>query len=167
MPRNTGSNGSFVQKVCESSPAKTIGLVSAVIGLLLGLGSILHKQQPAGTIKEAAPAVFAAAGGSGTTPLPRSTPRSTVQSSYGVQSPNVSGVQHGVQIQYASAALPMPEGSPEHRLPVVPASSAPTGSTIQISHGAQSPNVSGVRGNVDIRYGAATAASEEKLPETK
>jgi len=156
---------SFLQRVCDSSPAKTVGLVSAVIGLF-SLGSILHKQ-PAGLIKETAPAVFTAPGGSGTTPLPRSTPRSTVQSSYGAQSPNVSGVQHGVQIQYASTAVPMPEGSPEHTSPVAPASSAPTGSTVQISHGAQSPNVSGVRGNVDIRYGAATAASEEKLPETK
>lgn len=164
MPRNTSSNKSFLQKVCDSSAAKTISLVSAIIGL--GLGSMFHKQ-PAGKVKEAAPAVSTAAGGSGATPLPRSTPRSTVQSSSGVQSPNVSGVQHGVQIQYASAAIPAPESAPERTSPVAPASSVPNGSTIQTSHGAQSPNVSGVRGNVDIRYGAATAASEEKLPETK
>lgn len=137
MARNKGSYRSFLYKVCDSSLAKTVCLVSAVV-TLLGLGSIHHKQ----------PAV-------------------TIQSSSGAQSPNVSGVQHDVQIRYASTAVGMPEGSPQHTSPVAPTFSARAGSTIQISHGAQSPNIDSVGGNVDIRYGPSTAASEQKLAEPK
>ena len=37
---------------------------------------------------------------------------------------------------------------------------------VQISYGAQSPNVSGVGGNVDIRYGSQMGASPEQPAET-
>jgi len=143
------------------------GLVSSILGILAFL------PQPAGTIKDVAPAALVAVGGSsatllqphvnnraeGTLALPAR--RSTIQSSSGAQSPNVNGVLHTVHIQYGSTAVEMPEGSTKNSSPVVPALSEPAGSTIQISHGAQSPNVSGVGGDVDIRYGPPSASAEK------
>lgn len=158
MSRNPGSKKSLLQRVCDSTAARTLGLVSAVVGLL-PLGSIPY-ERAAVTVNGWAPAAH----GSGTAPLPPAARRPTFQLSSGAQSPNVSGVRHGVHILYAST-VGVPEGSPGHTSLVAPSNSVPAGSNVQVSQGAQSPNVSGVRGNVDIRYGSLAAVGPEKLPE--
>lgn len=193
MPSKRGSNKSALHRICDSSPAKAVCLVSSVLGILaLLLGTIFHKQ-PAQTVKVAAPAkvtASTAAVSSGTTPLPSTTRRTTAQSSalrksrenpsvvvpssttglvtqtsYGAQSPNVAEVAGTVDIQYGPTTVRRAEKLPENTSPMVPASSAaPSGSIIQISHGAQSPNVRGVGADVDIRYGPPAPASQEKLP---
>jgi hypothetical protein len=165
MSRNKSSNKSFLQKFCDSSAAKTIGLVSAIVGLL-PLGSIPYNQATV-TIKQAAPAPLEIASRPGIPLLPRPTSRSTAQSSFGAQSPNVSGVQLDVQMQYAFTTADTPQGSPQHAAFVFPAPSAQTDSTVQVSYGEQSPNVSGVRGSVDVRYGPTTAKGQEKPMEVK
>jgi hypothetical protein len=155
MPRNRGSNRSLLCKVCDSTAAKLIGLAAAIVSL-----SSPHKQPPG--VKEAGLVVLPVAVWSGTnaTPTHRPTRRSTVQSSSGAQSPNVSGVQHDVKIQYEQSAVVATEGSPQNASPSSPTSSARPGSTIQNSRGAQSPNVSGIGGSVDIRYGSTPSEKE-------
>jgi hypothetical protein len=76
----------------------------------------------------------------------------------------VSGVQHDVKIQYEQPAVGATEDLPQNASPSSPASSARPGSTIQTSRGVQSPNVSGVAGTVDIRYGSIPQ-NEKKLPQ--
>ena len=161
--RPSGSNKpSFFRKICDSTTARVIGLVSGVSGvgrltlsilMLLGLGSFNH---PAGIKVGVHASVPRPPAGSTTAPLTRS-PDFTVQSSLGSQSPNVNRVQRDVEIQYGSAS-DVPKELSKQTSPVARAFFAPTNSTIQTSVGVQSPNVNGVAGNVDLRYAYPAAA---------
>jgi hypothetical protein len=166
MVRNGSSNRSFLRKVCESTAAKVISLVATIIGVVISLSSIPHKQ-PSSTNTVSSAVVSGVVTGSTTRLLQVPTHHSTFQSSSGPQSPNVSGVRRNVRIQYGSTDDGPPDPSPKDQLPVVPASSALTGSTTQTSHGLQSPNISGIDGNIDVQYGSAVPASGEKSSETK
>jgi hypothetical protein len=128
MPLKMRQFGSFVSKVCDSPPAKAIGLLAAVVGVI-EIGSVLHKPiiKPSSSVPTSGSA--------------------TDQSSNRFQSPNLSDGQRNVQILYGSTIVngtppPVPSG---HRI------------ISQTSTGDQSPNINGVGGNVDIHYGSSTA----------
>jgi hypothetical protein len=167
MPRNKDSRLSLVSKVCDSPTAKVIGLASGVIGILLFLGSFLHHQQDGAKNAASLTVPVALLAGPSITPMPRPKPRSVVQSSSGSQSPNISGVQHDVQIQYGGADVGAPDGLSANKQAATSPRAGSASSTIQTSRGAQSPNIANVRGSVDIRYGAAAPGSEKKLPEAQ
>jgi hypothetical protein len=164
MPRIKDSRLSLVSKVCDSPTGKAIGLVSAIIGILLYLGSFLHHHQDGvkDVVSVTVPVTLLA--GPSTTSTPSHSP---VQTSFGAQSPNVNDVQRDVQIQYGAADAGIPDGSSANKQPATSARSGSASSTIQTSRGAQSPNIANVRGSVDIRYGAATPGSEKTLPEAQ
>jgi hypothetical protein len=145
---------SFVRRLYDSTLAKIIFLISAIV-TLASLVPMLN-DPPVG-ISGAAPTIDRSSAG----PLP-ATRRAAVQTSSGVQSPNVNGVQHDVRIQYRSTAVRMPDHSSEKTVRVRPDR---TPSVIQTSYGAQSPNVNGVGGNVDIRFGYPAAESTKKSQE--
>jgi hypothetical protein len=164
MSRSARFKKSLLQRVCDSSAAKLLCLISAIFGLL-PLGSVPHEQ--VGTnIEGLAPKVSAPIK-SIIASLPGPTLPASTQSSFGAQSPNVNGVQHSVRIRYIMPGMGVSEGSTEQAPAASPVLSGRTHSTIQTSHGPQSPNVSDVRGSVDIRYGSATVASEGQSSETK
>lgn len=164
MSRNAGSRKSLLQRTCDSSAAKLLCLISAIIGLF-PLGSV-PQEHLGGNIEGLVPKVSAPI--KSTIPsLPTPTHPTSTQSSFGAQSPNVSGVQHSVRIQYIAPAVGLSEGSAEQAPLAPPASSGRMHSTIQTSHGPQSPNVSDVRGSIDIRYGSATVASQGQSSVTK
>ena len=161
---------SFVTRICDSRLARIAGLVSDLLGiskwLVLVLGIVLlprpHKQPVVAGRTAAAPSRPAVPAGtsvvttkSGVAPT---MPPTVFQTSHGAQSPNVSGVQHDVHIQYYSSAPAAPEGE-SVMAPVFPTRGV---ATIQISQGTQSPNVSTVSGNVDIRYDSPVPGRSDK-----
>jgi hypothetical protein len=83
----------------------------------------------------------------------------TFQASTGEQSPNLRNVKKGVRLQYSA---PQQHGSGQTEtdgrnnavLPVT----IPKASAVQISTGSQSPNISGVGGDVDLNF--VNASSE-------
>jgi hypothetical protein len=166
MPRNKDSRLSLARKICNSTTAQVICLVSAIIGLR-DLAPFLHHQQDGAKNAVSATVPVTLLSGPSATPTALTTARSPVQTSSGAQSPNVNGVQQDVQIQYGTAGAGTPDGSSVNKQPGTSARSGSASSTIQSSRGAQSPNIANVRGSVDIRYGAATPGSEKKLPEAQ
>jgi BRCT domain type II-containing protein len=62
---------------------------------------------------------------------------------------------------YGSSATETPSRSLGEASAISPALSKRTVSTAQTSNGAQSPNVAGVDGSVDIRYGSPAPANSE------
>lgn len=163
---------SLVNRLCDSPLAKMVGLVSGALGIILFLSSALHRQ-PADTTKDAAAVATqspASADRNGAA-IPLATrraataPHTTIQTSKGSQSPNLSNIKHDVRIQYGSAAMETPKGSPEKVSAASPAHTTGAASTSQTSHGTQSPNVSGVGGSVEIRYGSPAASSEKSAEE--
>jgi hypothetical protein len=165
MPRNRNSRLSLVSRVCDSPTGKAIGLISAIIGILVFLGALLHQHQDGAKNAVSVTVPITLLAGPNTTPTPLPTPRSPVQTSSGAQSPNLSAVQHDVRIQYSPGDVGTPDGSSANKRPATFAPSGFASSTTQTSRGAQSPNIANVRGSVDIRYGAATPGSEKKSPE--
>jgi len=120
MLRNRGSNKSFLLKVCDSTPAKTIGLISGILGILALLVGPVFQKQPAEPIKSAASAPTVQHSSGAQSPNVNSVRHdvrvqqgSTIQSSRGAQSPNVNGVGGNVNIRYgsptATAAQELPE----------------------------------------------------------
>jgi hypothetical protein len=155
MPRNSKKAVSQIKRLLDSPTVRVIGFVSSIV-------TIATLCRYANPIRDAAHAPLVVAR-ERTAPLPPPTSRSVVQSSTGAQSPNVRGVQRDVKIQYDSNVEAMPEGLAKRTLPAPASPISPTRSTIQTSHGAQSPNVNDVRGNVEIRYGSPPAGSTEKF----
>ena len=158
---------SLVDRVYDSRGARVLFLVSAIVGIA-SVAPMLHKR-PAGLAKDAAqlttrPSDLPRGSGGTVAAVPRrETARSTlIQISRAAQSPNVNDVKHKVHIEYAPAAITTLPGSA--RKPsdtsAPPSTSGP--STAQLSYGAQSPNVSGVGGSVDIRYGASVPGDSGK-----
>jgi len=173
---SVSQHSSFLHKMCDSVPIKILGVVSAVISITVVVSNSINKHQPRDKSASVESRMLAL------TPPPstssRALPsdsirphsgRSTTQISHGPQSQNVSGVRGKVNIQYASPTAGRAERATEGTpAPVVP--EPPTSGEVvtQISHGAQSQNVSDIRGNVDIQFGSSpTAGSAEKLTEKK
>jgi hypothetical protein len=158
----------------DSPVARLVYFVSAIVTIFMFVISTVQRQ-PAGTTNvtllsktlSSAPADRIAA----TTipPVPRgaSVRPTTVQTSRGVQSPNLSNVKQNVNIRYGSTTVTeTPEASAKISA-IPPATSTPIASTTQTSYGAQSPNVSGVGGDVDIRYGPLAPGSSGEAVEGK
>jgi len=158
---------SLVDRVYDSRGARVLFLVSAVVGIV-SVAPMRHKL-PAGPAKDAAQLTTRPSdrpqrsGGTVAVVRRRETARPTlIQISRVAQSPNVNDVKHNVNIEYAPAAMTTLPGSDRKPSATSASPSAPGPSTAQLSYGAQSPNVSGVGGSVDIRYGASAAGDSGK-----
>jgi hypothetical protein len=164
MLRKTGSVRSLISRICDSPVAKIAGLASAVLTIILFVGSA-DRPFTKVTTNSAPVAFLATAGKSNVVASPSdSKQHSHFQSSSAPQSPNISGVRHDVHIRYGPAAASQaPRDSSANGS--VPTSSLSSDSTVQISNGSQSPNVSNTGGNVDIQFDFPAVPNAGKLQE--
>ena len=163
---------SFLHRMCDSLPFKIIAILSAFATIGTTTYSIYtHRHHPpvAGLENSLAPVPPVSRPNQ---PVPTSvvqpppSARATGQTSYGTQSPNVRDVRRNVHIRYGSQAEVTP-GKTSEKTFKIPSISSASSSVNQTSHGAQSPNVAGVVGGVDIQYGPPVARDEKKPENVK
>jgi len=160
----------LLQRVCESLPMKIVAIVSALVTIGTLTHRLVHHQQSANAPERSM--TFVSARGPKESPVTGPVvqqplaARFTVQNSYGAQSPNVSDVNRDVHIKYRTQ---LGEASQKSRAntSVVPWSPPHEGSVIQTSQDAQSPNITGVGGSVDIQYGLPVRHDGKSSESTK
>lgn len=158
------SKGSFLQRAIDSSAVKLFGVVATVIGLVFTIGPLLHRHA-AGTVPQPALAVVMPASRPDVRESPLPVRRSSRQSAFGAQSPNVSDVQHDIKIGYQSNADGVTHASPKKESAIPSKAPGTARSTEQTSFGDQSPNISGVGGSVEIEYNSVSTSTQKSAPE--
>jgi hypothetical protein len=140
--------------------ARAVGFYATVLGCIFSV--------PTGTTKKVAPPVPAAAIVEAVSAASVSGPSEhpTTQTTYRVQSPDISRVTRDVRIKYAADEVELKSLSEKVAAPPsASASSAHSGT--QTTYRIQSPDVSDVRGNVDIEYGHSVGGIAEKSGDGK
>jgi hypothetical protein len=155
---------SLLRRILDSSAVKLFGVIATVIGLVLAFGSLFHRQT-AGNVQNSSLTVNVPSNRPYVRELQPPVRRPVNQSSFGAQSPNVRDVQHDVKIRYESDASGVMRALAARESAIPPKPLGSTRSNDQMSFGDQSPNVSGVGGNVEIDYSSALTSTPATAPE--
>jgi hypothetical protein len=144
---------SFTFRKAGSWALAAIGLVSGIVTMVDYFGRYLHR--PSVATVSGPTMMVAVEGGSGATKL--LPPEKRVQSSA------IDAHRHA-KVQRDPLDGAKAQGSLVNSNPVAPAFAAATGHATQYVYLSQSPVVSGVGGNVDIRYESGNPSKSEKSP---
>ena len=156
----------LIRKVYDSPAARVFFMASALIGIVafcLDHGLWNHSAH--------APAQARATHHGVLTPPAQATkvatvipaPKTTIQSSSGDQSPNVTDVRRDVAIRYGAAAVKTNVNTSQSTSRPAPPR-VTSGTVVQVAHGSQSPNINDVGRSVSLDY-SATASSSQGVPQ--